>query len=168
MVKRIISGVLLLLLIFIAIVQAIDKKQEKELPGLEAGVNAPDFTLRNLEGESVSLADYKGKIVILNFWATWCGPCRKEMPDLEKYYREYNQDVVVLAVNTDSNNDVKGFADGLQLTFPIVLDEKSEILKQYEIISYPTTYFIDKKGVIQAKQIGEMNYELIKERIRQL
>ncbi|WP_019241385.1 MULTISPECIES: TlpA disulfide reductase family protein [Bacillus] len=163
MVKKIVAGVILVLLISVALVQAMDRKEEAKLPVVKDNQKAPDFTLENLQGEQVSLSDYKGKKVILNFWATWCGPCREEMPDMEKYYQEAGDSIEILAVNMDTDNDVKGFVENYHLTFPILLDIKDEMSRPYDIISFPTTYFIDEQGIIKEKHIGQMSYETIVE-----
>ncbi|WP_042348687.1 peroxiredoxin family protein [Bacillus massiliigorillae] len=168
MIKKIISGFVLLLLISVAIVNAMEEKKEPNLPGLEVGEKAPNFTLENLKGEKVSLSDYKGQTVIVNFWATWCPPCRKEMPDLEKLYQQNNSNVEILAVNTDTNNDVASFVKSMNLTFPILLDHQADVSGQYDIISFPTTYIIDKKGVIVKKQIGELSFERLNEMMSEI
>ena len=162
MVKKVISGVLLLALLGFALVQAMDQEKEDKSPGLKIGVKAPDFALQSIEGEEVKLSSLKGEKVILNFWATWCGPCKAEMPAIEKFHGNH-KDVNVIAVNTDPDADVKGFADQLGLTFPIVLDEEDRTMKNYSVMGIPTTYFIDEQGIITQKYIGEMDYEMIEE-----
>lgn len=168
MVKKVIAGIVLVLLISFALVQAMDKEKEDKLPGLKVGVKAPDFTLKNLEGEKVQLSDFKGKKVLINFWATWCKPCRDEMPAMEKYYQSASNDVVFLAVNTDPTSDVKGFADEMKLTFPILLDNADKTMNAYGVLSIPTTFFIDEKGNIGSKHVGQMSYEEIKKYIEEL
>ena len=162
MVKKVISGVVLMALLGFALVQAMDQEKEDKSPGLKIGVKAPDFALKSIEGEEVKLSSLKGEKVILNFWATWCGPCKDEMPAIEKFHGNHT-DVHVIAVNTDPDADVKGFADGLGLTFPIVLDEEDRTMKSYSVMGIPTTYFIDEKGIIAQKYIGEMDYDMIEE-----
>ncbi|MDP4172008.1 MAG: redoxin domain-containing protein, partial [Bacillota bacterium] len=120
------------------------------------GVKAPDFVLKTLTGSTVKLSDFKGKRVMLNFWATWCPPCKAEMPDMEKFYKKGQKDLIILAVNIDPQLDVKGFAKANGLTFPILLDEKDEVNTKYHILSIPTTYFIDSKGIIKDKFTGAM------------
>ncbi|HJV31300.1 MAG TPA: TlpA disulfide reductase family protein [Bacillales bacterium] len=175
MVKKIIAAVVLITLLIIAINQVMDKKAVPESKsaetstttnnskGLEAGAKAPDFELKTLTGETVKLSSLKGKKVMLNFWATWCPPCKAEMPDLEKLYKQKDNDLVILAVNIDPQLDVKGFAKEFGITFPILLDEDDSVNERYQIISIPTTYFIDRDGVIQSKFIGGMNLEKMKE-----
>ena len=110
---------------------------------------AEDFTLTTLQGEQVSLSDYKGKIVILNFWVTWCEPCKEEMPYLQSFSEEH-PDVAVLAINLTSMDlgidIVKQFVEVFGLTFPILLDEADVVGKQYNIITIPTSYIIDREG----------------------
>lgn len=131
--------------------------------GLDKGQIAPDFQLTTLEGEIVKLSDFKGQRVMINFWATWCPPCRAEMPDMQKFYE--NNDVQILAVNlleTESNPDkVQEFIDEFELTFTIPLDEESVVSNKYEIIAYPTSFMIDSSGRIQFIALGAMNYDLM-------
>ncbi|MCP1490062.1 TlpA disulfide reductase family protein [Peribacillus frigoritolerans] len=164
MLKKIIASVALLSLITVAIVQAMDNESkgndEKDaLGGLKIGAKAPNFSLKTLDGKQVELSDYEGKKVMLNFWATWCPPCKKEMPDMEKYTQQAGDDVVVLAVNIDPENDVQAFVEDNGITFTIPLDSKSAknpVNERYKILSIPTTYFIDKKGIIRNKVISAM------------
>lgn len=129
--------------------------------GLEEGEIAPDFELTTLDGETVQLSDYRGERVMLNFWATWCPPCRAEMPDMQDLYDE--EDVVILAVNmteTESNlEEVPDFVDELDLTFPIPMDEEGDIMDAYQIQAYPTSYMIDSNGRIQFIALGALNHE---------
>ncbi|ASS92628.1 redoxin domain-containing protein [Peribacillus simplex] len=164
MLKKIIASVALLSLITVAIVQAMDNESKENdekdaLGGLKIGAKAPNFSLKTLDGKQVELSDYKGKKVMLNFWATWCPPCKKEMPDMEKYTQQAGDDVVVLAVNIDPENDVQSFVDDNGITFTIPLDSqsaKNPVNERYKILSIPTTYFIDKEGIIRNKVISAM------------
>jgi peroxiredoxin len=164
MFKKIIASVALLSLITVAIVQAMDNESKENdekdaLGGLKIGAKAPNFSLKTLDGKQVELSDYKGKKVMLNFWATWCPPCKKEMPDMEKYTQQAGDDVVVLAVNIDPENDVQAFVEDNGITFTIPLDSqsaKNPVNERYKILSIPTTYFIDKKGIIRNKVISAM------------
>ena len=134
---------------------------ESDEIGLESGKIAPDFEVTTLDGEQAKLSDFRGGRVMLNFWATWCPPCRAEMPDMQKVYDE--EDVTILAVNmtgTESGEDVVvEFVDDFELTFPILMDETSDIMNTYEIQAYPTTYMIDSDGRIQFVALGAMNHE---------
>lgn len=167
MFKKIIASVVLLSLITVAIVQAMDNKSDNNsekdaLGGLGIGAKAPNFKLETLGGNEVELSDYKGKKVLLNFWATWCPPCKKEMPDLEKYSQQVGNDVVILAVNIDPENDVKSFVEDNELSFIIPLDrrgEKKQVNEQYKVHSIPTTFFIDSKGIIRNKVFVAMQIQ---------
>jgi peroxiredoxin len=141
--------------------------------GLEKNERAPDFKLTTLTGETVKLSDYKGKTVILNFWASWCPPCRVEMPYMENYYGENkdSENVEILAVNMtkmergggDKVEKVEGFVNELELTFPILLDDDGEVMKLYQVMAYPTTYMINPEGIITDVVISSLDEELITE-----
>lgn len=180
MVMRIKSIVILLIfagLIGLAFYTAMDKKEEQstevkdeENTGLKQGSIAPAFSLRTLDGKQVDLKDFRGKKVIVNFWATWCPPCREEMPEMEKFYRDYkNKDVEILAINleySESNTEkVSKFVQEYKLSFPIPLDEKNTIGNQFRAVSIPTSYFIDEKGIISNSHIGPMDYKFLKREI---
>lgn len=168
MIKKVAAGLVLVLLIAVAMVQALEAKQDDQLPGLKIGETAPDFSLETLDGEMVKLSDFEGKKVVVNFWATWCKPCREEMPDLQSVYEQKEEDVVILAVNMDAHNDVKGFIDSYSVTFPILLDEEDEVADLYQIISLPTTYFIDERGKIVQKHIGQITDVQLEEILAQI
>ncbi|AZV52491.1 thiol:disulfide interchange protein [Bacillus pumilus] len=146
--KKGMASAVLLVLIGLLVWNLLEPKEPAI--GLEKGDQAPDFELKTLDGQKASLSDYQGKKVLVNFWATWCKPCRTEMPDLDAIRSEYDQ-VEVLAVNlttTEKSVDhVAAFADELKLSFPILLDQKG-IQARYQVLSYPTTYILDEKGRI--------------------
>lgn len=134
--------------------------------GLEPEKLAPLFTLQTLEGDTVSLEDYRGQKIMLNFWATWCPPCKEEMPDMQEIYEEKQQEeIAILAINvTPSEKNpklVNSFVEEYGLTFPILMDEQGAVTYQYEILSYPTSYFIDTDGVVRKKVIGGLTKERI-------
>ena len=124
----------------------------------ELGNSAPDFTLPDLDGNTVRLSDFRGKVVFLNFWATWCPPCRAEMPDIEKVHQKYkDQDVVVLGIDLRENaSTVRAFVEGGGYTWAFLLDTTGEVGSMYRVSAIPTSYFVDKKGVIRAVAIGGM------------
>lgn len=135
--------------------------------GVEIGKTAPDFELVTLKGESVKLSDYKGKKVILNFWATWCPPCKAEMPHMQKFYEENKEDgIEILAVNLtdiDSGKEsIESFVKDYELTFEIPLDQEGDIGRQYQAFTIPTSYLIDTNGVISNKIVGPMDEEMMK------
>lgn len=146
----------------------------QELPvGLNVGERAPDFTVKDLDGKPISLSDFKGKRVLLNFWASWCPPCRAEMPYMERIYQDYKDDgIAIVAVNMLTTEkkieDVVDFVNNYELTFPIPLDEEGELGTTYEIMAYPTSYFIDSDGVIRSKMTGTMDEEYIENELLKL
>jgi len=126
------------------------------------GYFAPSFKLRNIKGNYESLDSYRGDVVVLNFWATWCTPCRIEMPSFEKLYRRYRSEgVTVLAITLDKNskNKINSFVDEYGLSFPILLDEKGEVERLYPSMTIPFTYIIDRQGRIVARVDGAKNWE---------
>ncbi|MRH43484.1 redoxin domain-containing protein [Aquibacillus halophilus] len=137
-----------------------DKVSANSVIGLNTGDQAPDFELRTLSGETVKLSDYLGQRVMLNFWATWCPPCRAEMPDMEKFHQD--KDVQILAVNLEtSTQDIESFVKELNLSFPILLDKENIVASKYKIRPIPTSYMIDSNGIIQYKAFGPLNYEMM-------
>lgn len=121
--------------------------------GLRVGERAPEFVSETVDGEPVALSDYRGEVVLLNFWATWCGPCREEMPDFEAIYQQRGADgLVVLAVNAfESPEQVAEFVDEFDLTFPVIMDESGTINTELygpAVEGYPTSLLIDRQGVI--------------------
>ncbi len=122
----------------------------------EIGAQAPDFALRDLEGNEVRLSDYRGRTVLLTFWATWCGPCRLEMPAFEERYLELKDDgFTVLGLNYDEPvEDVSGFRDELGLSFPLLLDPGGSVQRLYRIRGYPSSIFVDPQGVVRVVHIG--------------
>jgi peroxiredoxin len=118
------------------------------------GQQAPDFTLPDVDGAQVSLQQYQGKLVFLNFWATWCIPCREEMPALEKLHQTY-RDLVVLSIDLkESPEQVKAFFDKLALSFPSLIDANGSVFRAYSVTGMPTTYLIGRDGSILARGIG--------------
>lgn len=134
--------------------------------GLEKGNLAPDFELRSVDGKAMKLSSLRGKKVIVNFWATWCPPCRLEMPEMEKFYtKNKNEGIEILAVNLTkaekSRADVPAFIEAYGITFPVLLDENSDAARLYGVSSIPASFIIDTQGVIQQKIVGPMTYEVM-------
>ena len=132
---------------------------------------APDFNLKDQYGVTHSLENYKGKVIFLNFWATWCPPCKKEMPDVESIYKEYEEnkkDVVILGVNSEKENEVKKFLKDKGYTFPTVIDENSEVMRKYFIQAFPTSFVIDKEGNVYGYVMGGLTKEQIKQVIEEV
>lgn len=151
-----------------------DKKQNDNFKNETAlkisKTKAMDFKLKDLNGKEVSLSNYKGKKVFLNFWATWCPPCKAEMPEMEKLYQETkDSDLVILAVNLDEDKDtVQKFINSNKYNFPVLLDTGNIVASQYEVVSIPTSFFIDKEGNIVDKHIGAMTIEDMKNYINNI
>jgi peroxiredoxin len=122
------------------------------------GRPAPDFTLADLDGNQVSLSDFRGETVFINFWATWCPPCREEMPAIEALYQQYkDKDVVVLGVDIlETEGEVRQFVEEGDYSWTFVLDTTGEVTASYQVAAIPTSFFIDKEGIIRTIQIGAM------------
>ncbi|KHE67743.1 TlpA disulfide reductase family protein [Halobacillus sp. BBL2006] len=189
MIKQILASLFLLILLGVVIYNVVDerqaatdeKTQSQELSeagegagmispnapsGLKVGEKAPDFSLETLDGQTVKLSDYKGKKVFLNFWATWCPPCQEEMPEMEKFHKEYGKEVEVLAINGTAAEEnigvVKEYVEEGGYTFPVLLDKELETTNTYQAISIPTTYFIGTDGVVQQpRKVGPMTYDFM-------
>lgn len=161
-------GLLLLLTTAAYSVPTVLPKEEAEAladMGLEQVRGAPpllDFTLEDLSGKKVQLSSLKGKVIMVNFWATWCPPCREEMPGMEKLYQtlKANPDFVMLAV--DSQEDpatVKAFIEKNKYHFPVLLDQNGAVTAQYSVRAYPTTYIIDRQGRVIGGVVGARAWE---------
>ena len=125
-------------------------------PAPQAGFAAPDFTLETRDGETANLADLRGQVVLLNFWATWCPPCRAEMPAIQDVYDGYrDQGFTVLAVDVgEGEAQVAAFADEGGFTFPILMDRDGTVSRRYQVRAMPSTFFIDQEGVIREVTLG--------------
>jgi len=142
----------------------------KSALGTAIGDRAPNIILNDLESKPVLLSDYKGKKhVIVNFWATWCAPCKEEMPLFQKLYDENKDELVILGVNLQENPEpIKKFLDEYKITFPILLDPNADVKKLYNVITQPVSYFINKDGVIIDKKQGPLTPEEINEKADKL
>lgn len=131
------------------------------------GQPAPDFVLRDGDGELVRLSDLRGKVVFVNFWATWCRPCRQELPDIQAIYDEKRAEgLEVLAVNyQDDAASAQRFWDDLGLTLPYVLDTTGSVYEQYRLAGLPDSFFVDREGNIAAIYYGFLDEERMRERL---
>jgi len=146
-------------------------QQIEELP--KVGFKAPPFTLKALDGESYSIPHSTGKPVIVNFWASWCGPCRLEAPELVKLYDKYKGKLEIYAVNMttqDTAEDARAFADAFGFMFPVLLDddEKNPVSNRYRVQAIPTTFFVDKNGLIVDKVTGLTDPQTLESKFKSL
>lgn len=124
---------------------------------LSIGSHAPDFEGVNTNGEKIRLADYRGKVVVINFWASWCGPCVNEMPLINGVFQDHPDDVAVLFVNAgESKGTIMEFLAAHQFEFPVLIDATGKIAGAYSVTGLPVTYILDKNGVISQAIIGEI------------
>ncbi|MCC0562678.1 thiol-disulfide oxidoreductase ResA [Brevibacillus borstelensis] len=160
-----ILGVLLAALVF-----AVYTSFVKDPNAVKVGKEAPNFSLEQLNGPAVTLSDFRGKGVILNFWGTWCEPCKKEMPDLQKQYEAYkDKGLLILGVNIgESPVTVEPFTKQFGITFPILMDKQSEITKLYRIVPIPSTFFIDPDGKVQEIFLGPLNEDMITQKVAKI
>jgi peroxiredoxin len=140
-------------------------------PAPVAGHPAPDFELKTLTGDTLRLSDFKGQPVLVNFWATWCGPCRAEFPDFQKTHVDNAGSLVIIGVNhttADQRELVDGFVAEMGATFPIVLDETGETVKAYRVLGLPTSVFIDRNGLVHELFTGPINQAYIETKLAEL
>lgn len=136
----------------------------------EIGAQAPDFTLTTTEGRTIMLSDYKGKVVIVDFWATWCPPCRRGIPDLVSLQNEYKNDVVVIGISTDQNTraDVPSVMQQMNINYPVVFSTPELVEDFGGIEAIPTTFIIDRSGVIVDKHVGLVPKSVLSEKIQSI
>lgn len=130
--------------------------------GLEAGYLAPDFALPDLEGKVRRLSDFKGKVVLLNFWSTWCKPCRDEMPSMQRAFEQHNRhgfEIVAVSLNVEGKPVVEEFVQEFNLTFPVLLDPKKEAGRLYRVYALPTSFLVDPEGGIAYKLVGAREWD---------
>ena len=153
-----------------------EEKEEKDSKKRKT-VHSINFTLKDQYGNTHTLSDYKGKTVFLNFWATWCGPCRNEMPEIQKLYEEYqakeDQDVVILGIAAPdlggeaSEEEIKAFLEENGYTYPVVMDTTGEIFTSYGISAFPTTFMIDKDSNVYGYVSGQLSEDVMRNIIEQ-
>jgi cytochrome c biogenesis protein CcmG/thiol:disulfide interchange protein DsbE len=130
---------------------------EKEAGSPITGSSAPNFELLSISGEKVQLTQFLGKPVIVNFWASWCIPCKNEMPILEDMFEKRTPGIILLGINYEEPRElVRNFISELKISFPVLLDPDGKVSDQYYLRGYPTTYFIDSEGVLRAIHVGEL------------
>jgi peroxiredoxin len=153
-------------LIFLAIwgVYSLVHQYTQPKVGIKVGERAPNFELENLNGKTTNLSEFRGDMVILNFWATWCSPCNEEIPLLKNFYKENKDKKIVLlginATSTERNKQkVSSFSQENHINYPVLLDTKGKYADIFQVNGYPTTFFIDEKGIIRDKYVGQLNNE---------
>jgi peroxiredoxin len=139
---------------------------------IERGSVAPGFTLERLEGGETSLAEMRGRVVLVNFWATWCEPCKQEMPAMERLYRRHHEagfELLAISVGEDPET-VRAFRDQLGLSFPILLDRDKTVSNAYQTYRFPESYLVDREGTVVERYVGprEWDHEAYVERVGRL
>ncbi|HFC12053.1 MAG TPA: TlpA family protein disulfide reductase [Anaerolineae bacterium] len=170
------SAILLFMLIFSLYwletsrtIGAGDTETSTAVEAARVGYTAPNFVLTTIKGDEMRLSDLRGKPVILNFWATWCGPCRAEMPAFARLATDLPNDISVIGVNQgESAEIIRDFADELAVTYPLLVDLDQSVNRQYGVRGLPTTLFIDADGIIRDQIIGAASEAVLKEKIAPL
>lgn len=171
--KRFIFRSIILVVLLSAVIFALVTNLTKDKEIFQVGDEAPDFELAQINEsndlETVRLSDLEGKGVMLNFWATYCEPCEKEMPYMESLYPEYKDDIEIVAVSLDANELViQQFIDKYDLTFPVLHDTKSEVMDLYNVGPIPSTFFIDPEGKIVDKVAGALTLETLEDHFQEI
>ncbi len=147
--------------------------QQTAIGSLVVGKQAPDFTLPMLNGTEVSLSQFRGQPVLINFWASWCLPCREEMPELVRAYESHKAEgLMILGLNltySDSVPDAQAFAEEFHITFPVLLDEDGSVVERlYQVPGIPTSIFINQDGTVERIQVGQMSGKQIEQFVREI
>ena len=166
--RQILSGILAIA----GIGALIANQQPQTLAQLpESGYQAPSFTLQSISGREIKLAQFRGRPVMLNFFASWCPPCQAEAPDLVKMYDRYQGKIIFLGIDmteTDSPAAVSAFMKKVGMTYPVLLDGMGKVARQYDVISIPTSFFINAQGKIVQRVEGAMNQQTLQTDLAQL
>ncbi|MBD1371294.1 thiol-disulfide oxidoreductase ResA [Hazenella sp. IB182357] len=164
-VRRILFGIMIGMIAF-TLYRILTEDQAK----VDVGDQAPDFTLQTLDGNQVKLSELKGKAVMLNFWGTWCKPCREEMPAMQDAYNKYHKlGFEIVAINVgETEVAVQQFVDQYKLSFPTVLDEEKEVQRQYDVGPLPSSFFISSEGVIVNKIEGALDLQRLEYYVTQI
>ncbi|RNB74085.1 TlpA family protein disulfide reductase [Brevibacillus panacihumi] len=137
----------------------------------EVGYQAPHFTLTGLNNQQYRVAGKREKPLIINFWASWCGPCKMEAPDLQKIHEMYGKKVDLYGVNVTSNDNPEAamqFVQSYKLTFPIPMDVTGSVSDRYKIMAFPTTYLVDREGIVRQKIIGMIDAKTLEKELQKL
>lgn len=151
---------------------SLDEARAQQATDARLGFIAPDVALSDMTGQAVSLASYRGQAVLLNLWASWCDPCRDEMPAIERVYQRYRAEgFSVLAVNItydDDEGDARAFVKQQGLSFPVLLDRDGRVSKAYRLVTLPTSYFIGRDGAIRDIAVGGLTEAMLEVRVKRL
>lgn len=127
---------------------------------MDTNVPAPDFELLSTDGELISLSGQQGKVVVVNFWATWCGPCVQEIPMFQDYFNQYGSDLVILGINEKESPDVvRAFLKEFNVSYPILFDRSADLAPVYRLMALPVTVFVDRDGILRFHHVGIMSEE---------
>ncbi len=136
-------------------------------PGPMEGKAAPDLTLTTLTGETITMSELRGKVVLVDFWATWCGPCKREMPHIQKLFEDLSDDgLVVLAISNEKEATIRRYIDSKNYTFPTLVDEGAEVTRRYGVTAYPTLFVVDREGTISSHLVGLRPESALREALR--
>lgn len=164
--KKWLISLLLVAVVVYIVVEFVQTSQNVQPVQQTKTMQATDFTLPTLEGENRTLSAQKGKVVVINFWASWCTPCKQEAPHLQAFYEEHHEDVEILAVNVTSKDkkaSVQTFVDQYKLTFPVLLDESGDISTMYGAFTIPTTIILNRDGEVVHEISGPLEGDYLKE-----
>jgi peroxiredoxin len=158
-----------ILIVAVLLVLAVPVLRSLRTEGISPGERAPDFTLQNFEGELVSLTDLRGQVVMLNFWAPWCGPCRDEMPEMQRVYDDLKEKgFTILAVNVNApRDDARRFIEENGFTFPVA-QEDATVTRKYEVTGIPKTLIIDRQGIIRQVHVGSLKERQLRQMVEPL
>jgi len=171
--RNVIIGLSLVVLVFVGLIVKLSSKSEQSHPDQTnlVGRPAPAFALKDLDGKEVNLSDFKGKVVILDFWATWCGPCVMEIPhfiELQKQYKDQGVAIVGISVDSEGIEVVKSFVQKHQVNYPILMADAKVQQSYGEIQAIPTTFVLDTSGIIQKQYIGYRDKSVFEADIKKL
>ncbi|RHW36053.1 thiol-disulfide oxidoreductase ResA [Neobacillus notoginsengisoli] len=166
------TNVIIVIILLISVIFAIYKNTIDKNESQKASVNfqAPNFNLKTLDGNVLELKKLRGKAVLINFWATWCEPCKKEMPDIQEAYNQYkDQNFEIIGVGfQESEISINNFIQNYHLSFPVVIDKSGEVINAYSVRFVPTSVFIDSEGTIKRTYEGQMSRDQLDQWIKEI